>query len=66
MRDWREQRVGSYPGDRSNGVRQMLVSTAPQPILSDQLEGEEDSCKKKKNHEEKNSQSEKLLIYEVL
>ena len=46
--DWREQRVGSYPGDRSNGVRQMLVSTAPQPILSDQLEGEEDSCKKKK------------------
>ena len=26
-------------GDRSNGVRQMLVSTAPQPILSDQLTG---------------------------
>ena len=27
--------MGSYPGDRSNGVSQMLVSTAPQPILAE-------------------------------
>ena len=37
---WREQRVGSYPGDRSNGVSQMLVSAAaPQPFCQQTIWG---------------------------